>query len=1149
MNIDQYFKSISNDVDKAYEIAEKARSEGYDPETFVEIRPAPDLASRVEGIIGIDGLAAMIKERSNDVKSNEELAFSVTREICKNDKFNDMKLEKRLLLAVRVGLAILTDGILVAPTEGLQGVEIHKNPDGTTYAAILYAGPIRGAGGTSAALSVALLDAARRVFDIGEYKATPTEIERYVEEIGLYNSRVARLQYLPPDDDIRTIIENCPVCIDGLPTNDEEITMHRNIERLDANGNPKLMSNRIRSGVCLVSCEGIAQKAKSVLKHTKNSNLDWSWLNKIIKLDKGTTVASKVNTPKTAVFLQELVAGRPVFSYPDHPGAFRLRYGRSRFTGIASKGFNPVTMSLMNGFIATGTQLKVEKPGKGCVAVPVTSIEGPFVKLKNGDAFRINTTEEYLKYKDNIKKIMSVGDILVTYGDFKKTNTPLQPTSYVEEYWYQQLLDAGYKGEIPDLKSFKDAYDYSIKYNVPLHPKYLYDYSDVSIGDIKFLIKKIKELNIDTTSLFDLESLVFNDSDNDRVRDILETICIPHSDKLNILTLNKDDAQSLITTLGLATDGVIDQNRYDLETYDDKINVLDLLNATSPIKIMKRSTRIGGRMGRPEKAKERLMKPAASLLFPISDYGTKEKSIYKAYMQQSRNFGSSEISVEIARMICDKGKEQVTSFYCREHNCRAHLEKICRDCGNKVDGDKCERCGGTPITYNSVRVDLVKLISESMKRTGVNVLPKNLKGIESLVSGSKIPEDMDKGILRASHEISIFKDGTARFDATDVPLTHFYPKEMRVSVEKLKTLGYETDYLGNPLERDDQLVEMMHQDVILNNRGADYLMRTAQFVDDLLVKFYNLDPYYKISTRDDLIGNYVITLSPHTSAGVVGRIIGFTDANVGFAHPYYISARRRNCDGDEDTTMLLMDALLNFSKHYLPITIGGTMDAPLILTVNVKPEEVDDEVHNMEIIRNYTKDFYDKTFEYPPPSEVKVKIVEDELNTSDIYSHLEFTHLSDINSIDDAPLKSAYTTLKTMQDKIDKQFELMDKLYTIDKRDTARRLIMSHFIPDLMGNLHSFSKQTVRCITCNAKYRRVPLVGKCTKCGGRLVLTISKGGIEKYLNVTLNLVDRYNLEDYIKQRVLLIKDEIETVFGGIGEESLPTNQFNLAKFI
>ena len=136
-----------------------------------------------------------------------------------------------------------------------------------------------------------------------------------------------------------------------------------------------------------------------------------------------------------------------------------------------------------------------------------------------------------------------------------------------------------------------------------------------------------------------------------------------------------------------------------------------------------------------------------------------------------------------------------------------------------------------------------------------------------------------------------------------------------------------------------------------------------------------------------------------------------------------------------------------------------------------------------------------------------------------------------------------------MKEKIEAQFKLMDMLSSVDRPDSAKRLILSHFIPDLIGNMHSFSKQSFRCIACNAKYRRVPLVGRCTKCSGKLVLTISKGSIEKYLNMAIDLSNRYNLEPYIKQRLLLIKDEISKVFGADVESAVPVKQFNLSKFM
>ena len=1073
----------------------------------------------------------------------------MVREICTNPKY-EMETQKRLTLAVRVGLSVQTEGILVAPTEGLQGIELHKNADGTDYISVLYAGPIRGAGGTSAALSVAFADLARKTLGIGTYKPTKSEIERYIEEVMLYHARKARLQYLPSEGDIRIILENCPICVDGVPTEDIELGVHRDVKRLDAAGREQMISNKIRGGVPLVLCEGIAQKAKSVLKHSQKAGLDWSWLDKIIKVDKAVKAGTLTrDEKKESVFLQELVAGRPVLAYPEHPGSFRLRYGRSRLTGIAAKGFSPATMYLLEEFIATGTQLKVEKPGKGCIATPVDSIEGPFVKLVSGEALRVNDMETARAVRRSIKKILAVGDMLVTYGDFKKTNTPLAPTSYVEEYWSAQLRAAGHEvdGSIP---TFKKAYELSLKYGVPMHPRYIYDYSDLKNAEVASIARAIlgAKVNSSGDGLFDVSSIEIPIEDN-AVREAIERLCVCHFDNGASIVIKDGDAQSLAASLGFSKDGKLAIHGSALEKYDAGKDTLQLVNSLAPFKVMRRSTRIGARIGRPEKARERLMKPAPHVLFPIGEYGGKERSIFKAYMNEKRKFGNSMIEVELGRYRCTAGKEPVASPYCYVHNARAAIERVCKTCGRITQRDVCTTCNSKTLGYDFSKVNIVDLTDKAMARLKLQVLPKTLKGVKGLVSRDKIAEPIEKGILRGMHGISIFKDGTSRFDATDTPMTHFYPREVGVSVGKLNELGYTHDYLGNPLTEDTQLVELMHQDVVINARCADYLLRISRFVDDLLSKFYGIEPFYKLSDVTGLLGQYVVTLSPHTSCGVMGRVVGFTNAHVGFAHPYTVSARRRNCDGDEDTMMLLLDALINFSRKYLPVTIGGTMDAPLILTVNIVPEEVDDEVHAMEVVNGYGLDFYDKTQSSPSPSEVSIELVGSRLGKATIYKNVNFTHAASENAIADAPPQSVYTKLKTMQEKIDLQFRLMDRMSTIDKPDTARRLIISHFIPDLMGNLHSFSKQTFRCVACNAKYRRVPLVGVCTRCQGKLVLTISKGGIEKYLAIATDLANRYNLEPYIKQRIKLIRDEIETLFGGVGGGERPTKQFNLANYM
>ena len=102
---------------------------------------------------------------------------------------------------------------------------------------------------------------------------------------------------------------------------------------------------------------------------------------------------------------------------------------------------------------------------------------------------------------------------------------------------------------------------------------------------------------------------------------------------------------------------------------------------------------------------------------------------------------------------------------------------------------------------------------------------------------------LEKAILRAKNDIYVFKDGTTRFDCTDVPVTHFRPNEVNVSIETLKKLGYPKDIHGNMLENDNQVLELKVQDVIVPESCAEYFLHVSKFIDDLLEKYYKKDRY------------------------------------------------------------------------------------------------------------------------------------------------------------------------------------------------------------------------------------------------------------------------------------------------------------------
>lgn len=1081
-----YFDRLEADTKALYEIANEARSKGLDVETKSEVPLAKDLAERVEGLVGPEGVAKRIKELEQDI-TREEVAFEIAAEIA-SGKFELTKEkanyneEQRCDQGLRTALAILTEGVVAAPLEGISQVKIKENFDSTRYIAVYFAGPIRSAGGTAAALAVLLGDKIKEAIGIDDFKPIDDEIERYVEEVELYESEVTNLQYSPTPEEVRFAANHIPVEVTGEQTDQVEVS-HRDLERVE--------TNNIRGGALLAMVEGVIQKSKKILKISKKLKLDsWGWLSEYSKPksdDKKSDDDSTdlVTEPK---YIQDIIGGRPVLGYPSEKGGFRLRYGRSRNTGLATMGVHPATMALLD-FLAVGTQLKIEYPGKGNCVVPVDSIEGPIVKLKNGDVVKIDKIKQAKELKNQVVEILFLGDMLVAFGEFLRNNQPLMPSGWCEEWWLG-LLQKSDKFDSTDetLDLHRLEYDYipateafklSEEYDIPLHPKYTYCYNDATVNDLNSLIDVILE----NKSKYSPENGLTIDLDY-RKR-VLEIIGVPHTVKDGKITIDKDHSYALINTLS--------------DNIPVKEHSLEALNEVSPIEIKNKAPAyIGTRVGRPEKSKERLMRPAPHGLFPIGNYGGSRRLVATAAKK-------GNVKVDLARRKCTQCK--ISSF-----------QSICPHCG-----------APTEISPHSVKnINLSAMLKKASDNVKVRKVDE-MKGVVGMISESKLPEPLEKGILRSKNEVFTFKDGTIRHDSTDLPLTHFIPKEIGVTVEKLLEMGYTKDCYGNPIENDEQIIELRVQDIVISNNCADYLVHTANFIDDELERYYGMERFYNVKDKSDLIGHLVAGLAPHTSAGVLGRIVGFTKALCCYAHPYFHSAKRRNCDSDEDAVMLLLDTLINFSKSYLPNTRGGSMDAPLVLSSRIDPEEIDDESHNLDIFERFPVEFYEKTYEPLKPAEVLEYIdnVEMHLGTPQQYEGLMFSHHT--SSIHAGPTVCLYKRLPSMREKVEAQIALAENIRAVDQRGVVEKVLSSHFLPDIMGNSRAFSKQKVRCTKCGSKYRRMPLTGKC-KCGGNLILSVSKGSVTKYLEISQDLVNRYPVSHYLRQRLEIQEFGIHSLF-------------------
>ena len=1101
----RYFASLMEENQKCYAIAEEARSKGMDPETRVEIPQAEDLASRVEKLLAdynVGEVADDIRRLTEEFGNRELVSLEIAKLVAKRPA---EKKELAVDRAIRVGLAVLTEGILVAPLEGLADTKIKTNSDGSEYIDLIFAGPIRAAGGTAQAMSVLIADVVRQAIGIGKYIPTPQEVDRFIEEIPLYK-QCQHLQYTPSTKEIQLIVRDCPICIDGEGTERMEISGFRDLPRID--------TNQVRGGACLVIAEGLCLKAAKIKKHVDKLGITgWEFLDEYLAgKSVSTAKEDEVRTVKPAdKYLKDLVAGRPIFGHPSRVGAFRLRYGRGRTCGLASLAYSPATMYILDEFPALGTQLKIERPGKACVVTPCDELEGPIVLLKNGDLVQCNTAAKAKEVRNQIVEIVDCGEILVPFGEFCENNHFLAPCGYPIE-WHK--LELKKHGELPpDWQSptWERALEMSRTLGVPLHPKFNLFWNDIEISRLQGL----RDFIITYGEYDGVVLIIHGAGENKKV---LEELGALHTVVLGDITIT-DYAEPLLAGLGLGTEGskIVSVKEFSGE------NSLDAVSKAMGIEVRARAmTRIGTRMGRPEKAKDRRANSGLTHgLFPVTSAPDFKKELKTAaavskmskfdHTKREGMTNDGLVMIEMGKRVCPECKK--TTF-----------RTWCRDCGVHTDYVG----GSSGFEKKLIPVDIDKEYHDALQMLGTGE-NEEVKLIDEFKSRMKTPEALEKAILRAKNDVIVYKDGTIRFDMTDIPITHFRPKEIGLSVEKAKELGYVHDWNGEPLVSDEQLCELKVQDVIPNIECGKHLVKVANFIDDMLERFYGMDRYYNAQTEKDMIGQMGIGLAPHTSGGILCRIIGYTNACGCFGHPFFHAGKRRNCDGDEDCVMLLLDGLLNFSRAYIPSSRGGLMDTPLVLTTRIDPNEIDKEAHNVDCLREYPLEFYEAAMQLLDTKKVEkiMDLVAGRIGTEKQYGGFGFTH--DTANIAEGPIHSAYTTLETMMDKMNAQLELGKKIRAVDEKDVATKVIDKHFMPDMIGNLRSFSAQSIRCTRCGEKYRRIPLSGKCI-CGNNLTLTVHEASVKKYLQISQTICEKYGLSEYTKERIDILSLSMDSLF-------------------
>ncbi len=616
----EYFRRFRDDCHAAYAIAGEARKLGYDPELEVSAQLARTLAERVIGLISVIApqvKGAGIEKRIEDLEAQYgvldwRVSFVIAHEIalqkyCAFD--NELA---AMTIGVRVGFAYHTLGVVSAPLEGLHTIELKNRLDGKgQYFCLNFAGPIRNAGGTAAAVCVLIADYVRVKMGFATYDPTEKEIARCAVEISDYHERVMNLQYFPSEPETEFLMKRLPVEIGG------EASEKFDISNINLKDLPRVPTNQIRSGYCLIHSACIPLKAPKLWKQLEKwgASMDmghWDFMKEFCDLQKkmkaaGKKTASDAKIVPDYTYIKDLVAGRPVFGYPLRSGGFRLRYGRGRATGYSGQGVHPCTMIVLDDFLASATQLKVERPGKAASYMPCDTLEGPIVRLKDGQVLQLQDETIARALRSQIEQIIYLGDVLINYGDFYNRNHSLIPAGYCAEWWIQEVERAVVtKGAEWNAASFAEAtglpedrcallladplhmFPTTIEAlriarttGTPLHPNLTPFWSQIELPQMRHFID---DLLVRGTRV---EFLA-----NPETKTALEVLGIPHrvaqmDDTAGLRRLIPDEGFStmLIEALALDIEGSLEDARTKLEAAiaADQTDTLAFVNALGPV--------------------------------------------------------------------------------------------------------------------------------------------------------------------------------------------------------------------------------------------------------------------------------------------------------------------------------------------------------------------------------------------------------------------------------------------------------------------------------------------------------------------------------------------------------------------------------------
>ena len=113
-----------------------AKAKNLDFENTIEIPRASDLASRTEKLLEdyLDGMKIENELRHLlNTTDRESASIQIAVDVARRMNEETLDMQKSIDCGLRVGLAVLTEAVLVAPLDGIGDVRILNNADGTEF--------------------------------------------------------------------------------------------------------------------------------------------------------------------------------------------------------------------------------------------------------------------------------------------------------------------------------------------------------------------------------------------------------------------------------------------------------------------------------------------------------------------------------------------------------------------------------------------------------------------------------------------------------------------------------------------------------------------------------------------------------------------------------------------------------------------------------------------------------------------------------------------------------------------------------------------------------------------------------------------------------------------------------------------------------